>query len=234
MSNLQKVKKDKSQKIRFAVLATDTVLFTFRDGMLYVRLIPVNLPPYFNNIHGLPGGLIHPEENAEEATRRIIKDKGHIDPRNIYLEQLYTFSEVKRDPRGRVVAVAYLALAPWASFSKEEQKDSDVSQWFPVSALPKLAYDHRQIISVGLERLRSKIAFTTIISKLMPHEFTLTELENAYEAILDRGVDKRNFRKKILKLDVLEKSANERRGQRWRPAQLYKFSSGRVMQIDVL
>jgi 8-oxo-dGTP diphosphatase len=227
------MKPPSSKKLHFAVLAVDTVLFTFRDGRLYVRVMPVHLPPHFNHLVGLPGGLIRPDETAEQTAVRLLRDKAHISADHIYLEQLYTFSDVKRDPRGRVVAVAYMGVGSWTRFSKEEQKDTEQVRWVPVEHLPKLAYDHKDIISVGVERLRVQIASTTLISMLMPSEFTLTELEQAYETLLDREVDKRNFRKKIMKLGVLKKSAHQRRGQRSRPAQLYSFSTQKVEPIDV-
>ena len=193
------------KKLYFAVLAADTLLFTLRDGKLYIRLIPVHLPPHFNNLSGLPGGLIRPEETAEQTALRLLRDKAHVSAQHVYLEQLYTFSAIKRDPRGRVVAVAYLAVIPWSRLSKDEQKDADYARWFPVEHLPKLAYDHKEIISIGIKRLKSKATSTTLMAKLMPGEFTLTELEQAYESVLGRDIDKRNFRKKILKLDVLKK-----------------------------
>ncbi len=228
------MKKGNAKNLRFAILASDTVLLTLRDGQLFVRLIPVHIPPYFNHLKGLPGGLIKPHETARQTVLRLLRDKAHISEDHVHVRQLHTFDAIKRDPRGRVVAVAYLSLVPWTRLSKEEQKDTDKTGWFPVGHLPHLAYDHKEIISVGLSHLKEKVTSTTLMGKLMPGEFTLTELEQAYEAIVGMEIDKRNFRKKILKLDVLKKLPYERRGQRSRPAQLYGFKSAAVMAIGVL
>ncbi|MEO6536220.1 MAG: NUDIX domain-containing protein [Candidatus Paceibacterota bacterium] len=224
----------KNSELRFAVLSTDTTLFTVRDKQLFVRLVAIHRPPYYQNAWGLPGGLVHPSETAEIAALRHLKEKSHIDPRKIYVEQLFTFSKVDRDPRGRVVAVAYLALVPWEALSTPEQEDTDDSKWVPVTRATKLAYDHDEILSVGTKRLRSRLTYTTLISKLMPEEFTLTELEVAYECILKAGLDKRNFRKKILKLDVLKESPYKRSGDKHRPAQFYSFVSKKVHEIEVI
>lgn len=220
-------------ELRFAVLAADTVVFMVSDNQLWVRLIPVHVPPHFLHLAGLPGGLLAPTETAEQAAlRHVVKKGGLISPR-VYLEQLYTFSQVERDPRGRVVAVAFLGLtSPVAPLEQHEEKS--LAWWAPVAKLPKLAYDHRQIIATGLERLRSRVTYTTLISQLMPREFTLTELENMYEVILDRAIDKRNFRKKLHNLRALEQLSRERRGEKHRPAKLYRFRSPEVQPLAMV
>ena len=220
--------------IKFAVLATDTVLFTVHDGTLFVRLISVNNPPHFPHMHGLPGGLIAPKETAEEAAERHLETKAQIVPSKVYTEQLYTFSTIDRDPRGRVVAVAYLALVPWEKLSTAEQADTFETRWYPVSEVGKLAYDHNEILSVAIKRLQSRITYTTLLSKVMPKEFTLTELEQTYESVIKTDLDKRNFRKKILKLKILTALPRKRTGGRFRPAQLYRFTLDKVREIEVL
>lgn len=222
------------EHLRFAVLAVDAAIFTINDGELLVRLIPVERPPHFVNAKGLPGGLVHPNETAEDAALRQVEDKAHIDSKHIYIEQLATFSEVKRDPRGRVVAVAYLALAPWEKLSPEERAGDSESWWAPATKPGKLAYDHTAMLAVALKRLCSRVGYTTVVKKLMPKEFTLTELEKAYEAILGKNLDKRNFRKKILKLNILTELPNKRTGGKFRPAQLYTFTTSSVDEIEVL
>jgi 8-oxo-dGTP diphosphatase len=154
--------------LRFAVLATDVALVTVRDGKLLVRLTPVHRPPHFPNAKGLPGGLIDPKETAEEAVARILKTKGGIQSVGVYLEQLYTFSEINRDPRGRVVAVAYIALTPWESLSSSEQADTCDAWWVPITEARGLAYDHDSIVSTAQSRLRSRARYTTVIAKLLP------------------------------------------------------------------
>lgn len=223
-----------SEPLHFAVIAADAVLFTLRDSKLLVRLTKINRPPYFPSSRGFPGGLIHPKETAEEATRRIIESKAGIPADKLYVEQLYTFSAIGRDPRGRVVAVAYLTLVPWEKLSISEREDTEEAWWSPVSRATKMAYDHNEILSVALGRLRSRITYTTLIEKLMPEEFTITELEHCYEGILKADLDKRNFRKKILKLGIITPIPKKKSGGRSRPAQLYRFASKKVTEIEVL
>lgn len=221
-------------ELHFAVLAADTTIFTVRDGRLFVRLIPVHLPPYFLHLAGLPGGLLAPSETADQAATRHSTAKGRIAPEHLYLEQLGTFSAINRDPRGRVVAVAYLGLAAAANLSTTTEGDSDAAWWAPVDRLPKLAYDHREIIRSGVDRLRSRITYTTLIAQLMPREFTLTELEQAYETILGTDIDKRNFRKKVLKANVLQELPRTRAGVQHRPAKLFAFRSRTVEVVALI
>ncbi len=219
--------------LRFAVLAVDVALMTVRDGRLLIRLAPVHRPPHFPNSMGLPGGLIDPKETAEEAAVRIVKTKGHIES-TTYIEQLYTFSELARDPRGRVVAVGYTALIPWDNLSTRERENTDDAWWTPIEEARGLAYDHDLILKTAHLRLRARATYTTIVAKLMPKEFTLTELEMVYESILKTNLDKRNFRKKILKMHVLTALNRKRTGGAFRPAELYSFSSSVVKEIEVL
>ena len=215
---------------QFVILAADVVLLTLRDGELLVRLIPVERPPYFVGARGLPGGLLRPDETAEDTALRQVADKAGVRKGAVYTEQLATFSRVNRDPRGRVVAVAYLALIPWSSLNAVEQQ----GEWVPVREATKLAYDHDEIIATALVRLRSRISHSTLLAKLLPNEFTLTELEEAYELILGRAVDKRNFRKKIAKLGVLKELAQYKKGGKHRPARLYRFRTSHIEAIEVL
>jgi 8-oxo-dGTP diphosphatase len=220
--------------LRFAVLASDVVLFTIHEGTLLVRVTRVDRPPYFPNTKGLPGGLIDPTETAEEAAARLLKDKACISPSGVHLEQLYTFSAIDRDPRGRVVAVAYIGLVPWESLGDTERANTPEAWWANPETLQGLAYDHDQVLDSALKRLRSRVTYTTIMSKLMPAEFTLTELESAYESILATDLDKRNFRKKILKLNVLKPLKRKRTGGRFRPAELYAFMHESIHDIELI
>ena len=222
------------EHLRFATIATDVVPFTIKDGELLVRLIAVDRPPYFTHTKGLPGGLINPMETAEEAAVRHLEEKAGIGAKKTYIEQLYTFSSIDRDPRGRVLAVAYLALVPWEKLSHEERADTKESWWSSIKDAKRLAYDHDEMLTTALARLRSRVTYTTVISKLMTSAFTLTELEQAYESIVKTDLDKRNFRKKILKLGILKPLSRLRTGGRFRPAQLYGFVSNKVEEIDVL
>lgn len=209
------------EELRFAILATDVVLFTVRDGELLVRLMRVENDPRFPIGKGFPGGLILPHETGRDSAQRHLHKKVGISPDSVHMEQLFTFSKVDRDPRGRVVAIAYIAVVPWEALSQEEQRDTDISWWSPISRAKKLAYDHDTMLSTALERLRSR---ADLIGRLMPKEFTLTELEKLFEVVLGKKLDKRNFRKRMLKLKMVKKLSTMRRGGRFRPAQLYAFS----------
>lgn len=216
------------------MLATDTVLFTYRSGGLFVRLIRIERPPHYVHAKGFPGGLIRPSETAESAADRQLEERGHITASKVYAEQLYTFSTINRDQRGRVVSVAYLAFVPWDELSPKEQEDSAEAWWSPVHEVRRLAYDHDAIFALSRARFAARVSYSTIISKIMPHEFTLTELEKAYESVTGKNLDKRNFRKKLLKLKILKELQHKRRGGRFRPAKLYAFASKKVASIEVL
>ncbi|MCH7598102.1 NUDIX hydrolase, partial [Patescibacteria group bacterium] len=151
-------------KLRFAVLATDIALFRVFDKKLHVLLVRVHRPPHFIHKWGLPGGLIHPKETADKAAVRLLREKGEI--RDVYIEQLYTFSEVKRDPRGRVVSVAYIGLVPENKVLRLDD-DSGI-RWYSVRELPKLAYDHNEIIRAAVERMQGKLEYTNIVCNLLP------------------------------------------------------------------
>ena len=223
-----------TKHIRFAVLAADTALFTLSESKLLVRLIKIHRPPFFVDDAGLPGGLLNPKENAEEAASRHVGEKSDIKNQALYFEQLHTFSEVNRDPRGRVVAVAHLALIPWEKLSLKEKQNSKEAWWSEIKNAKGLAYDHDDVLSLALKRLQFQIKFTTVISKLMPKEFTLSDLETAYEEILKTDLDKRNFRKKILKLNIVKQVKGKRTGGKFRPAQLYSFSLTQVKEIGMV
>jgi 8-oxo-dGTP diphosphatase len=221
------------EHLRFAVLAADAAIFTLRDGTLLVRMTKIDRPPHYPGDKGLPGGLIHPKETAEEAVVRLGAEKAGINLSKSHVEQLYTFSKIDRDPRGRVVAVGYLALIPWENLSTGERADTSEHWWADPRGLHGLAYDHDEMLHTALTRLRSRITYTTLISKLMPKEFTLTELEKTYETLLGEDLDKRNFRKKILKLKILKTLPHKKSSGPFRPAQLYGFASSTISNIEV-
>jgi 8-oxo-dGTP diphosphatase len=145
-----------------------------------------------------------------------------------------TFSEVNRDKRGRVVSVAYLALVPWENLSVEDQMSNAELAWMPVTKLKHLAYDHDHMLKVALDRLASRATYTTIISKLMPEEFTLTSLEQAFEVVTGKPLDKRNFRKKVDALGIIRYVNKKTSGSRHRPAKLYEFKSTKVLTLEIL
>lgn len=218
-------KNNKSKNIKFAILATDVVLFAIDQNELKVLLIKIANNPFYSNELALPGGLILPEETAEDSVFRHMRSKAKIE--KTYIEQLYTFSSIKRDPRGRVVSVAYIGLIPKCNTDKN-------IKWVSIKKIPTLAYDHNEIIKKAIERLKTKIEYTTIIQGLLPKDFTLSDLQNTYEIILNKKYDKRNFRKKILSLGFLKPIGKKRKGEPYRPADLYQFISKPDQVFNIL
>lgn len=207
--------------IRFAALAVDIVCFRVVEGKLEVLLGKVTSENNaFKGQWAHIGGLIEVQETAEQAVDRLLADKAGI--KKIYKEQLYTFSDIDRDPRGRVVSVAYIALTDGDNIQDIESAGIE-TVWKPVSELKKLAYDHNHITGVAVERLQSKIIYTDIARYFMPHEFTLSDLQKVYEAVTGEGMDKRNFRKRILALDILKDTKKTIKKGVMRPASLYVF-----------
>lgn len=219
-----------SNKLKFAVLATDVALFTAHEGRLMTLLMTVNRPPHFDGVPGFPGGVLLPDETADECASRQLVEKGGIDAKHVYMEQLATFSEIGRDPRGRVVAVAYLALMPSKNM---EFKRGSGAYWQDVSAMPRLAYDHDDMLKSALKRLRSKVEYTNLIGQLMPAEFTLSELQATYETVLGRKLDKRNFRKKIRDVGLVKPTGKKRGGGAHRPAELYAMADKKVRITEI-
>lgn len=224
---MEKAKK----KWSLTALATDVVIFTVQSNQLKVLLIKMKKEPYMS-AWAVPGGLVNPNESVDQAAKRHLSAKTGV--YDVYLEQLYTFGEVKRDPYGRVVAVAYFALIPSAGLVlKTTEKYSNVA-WVPVKKLPSLAYDHKEIICVAVERLKAKLGYTTISYSLLPKEFSLSELQNVYEIILGKDLDKRNFRKKILARGLVQATGEVRRGEASRPAALFAFKKRISQLVDLL
>lgn len=217
------------ESLRFAVMAVDIITFAFIEGVLYGLVSPVNRPPHYINTTGFLGGIVDAKETAEEASTRVLKQKATLD--KIYLEQLYTFSAVERDKRNRVVSVAYLALVRPEVARTYQHADA---RFVPVKQLTKLAYDHDEMLLSALGRLRGKLTYTTIAQYLLPKQFTLSELQNVYEVILQKEIDKRNFRKKILALDIVRETGKMQEGVKNRPAALYEFTSQKIKELPVL
>ncbi len=222
--------KNLNQKYKFTVIATDVVIFTIEEKVLKVLLIKMNKHPYKNH-WALPGGLVKPEESVDHSAQRNLKEKTGVV--NVYLEQLYTFGEINRDPFGRVVSVAYFALMPTKGVKLKTSKEYKDVKWFEVKELPNLAYDHKNMVNLAVKRLQAKLEYTNIVFSLLPKEFALSELQLIYEIILDKKLDKRNFRKKILSLNLLEKTEKKSKGAN-RPAQLYKFKERKPQIVNII
>jgi len=204
-------------------VTVDVVIFTIRDGALSVLLVKRGIEPHLG-AWAIPGGFVLDHESLDEAALRELREETGV--ADVYLEQLYTFGDPRRDPRGRVVTVAYYALIATDRATLQAGTDTVDARWWPVSALPEqLAFDHAHILEYALQRLRAKIGYTTVGFQLLPAEFTLSDLQAVYEAILGRPLDKRNFRKRIEQLDVLVPLEKSRRAGPSRPARLYSFRS---------
>ena len=213
------------------VVAVDVVVFTLIKNELNVLLLELSEEP-FSGIWALPGGLVTNNETLEESAHRHLATKASI--KNAYIEQLYTFGNPKRDPKGWVVSVAYMALLPEQIEDLKTIERYKSIAWHPVKSLPSLAYDHPEIIKMGVKRLQGKLSYTNIVYTLLPEEFTLTELQEVYESILGHELDKRNFRKKIDSLDLVIKLDKKTKGGAHRPASLYRFKKMTPQEVEIL
>jgi 8-oxo-dGTP diphosphatase len=205
------------------ILTVDSVVLQLIDNELFVLLIQRENEP-FKGAWALPGGYNPAGETTHAAMGRILKAKAGIDNDKLKLvEQLYTFDTVARDPRGHAVSVTYMGLGK--DIVPESSRTTQNPQFFPVNNLPDLAYDHAKIIKYAHERLQSKVTYTNAVFALLDPFFTLSQLQAAYEAILCRPLDKRNFRKKFLSLDLIHATSEMQRDGAHRPARLYAFNS---------
>jgi 8-oxo-dGTP diphosphatase len=209
-------------------VTTDIVVFTIRHETLKVLLIKRAEDPYLGS-WALPGGFVGIDESLDAAAARELDEETGVT--DVYLEQLYTFGQPDRDPRERVITVAYYALIPSDRIQIRAATDAEAVGWFGLPELPRLAFDHERILAMALERLRAKLDYSTIALQFMPQEFTLTELQSVYEQILGEPIDKRNFRKRILALDAIEATDRERRDGAHRPAKLYRAIDRETVRI---
>lgn len=219
-----------TKKYPYAVIATDVVIFTVDNGELKVLLMGMQKAP-FSGTKAMPGGLVKPNESVDTAARRILLEQTTLS--DIYMEQLYTFGRVDRDPFGRVVSVAYMALLPDAKEVKTNGNYSDIT-WVSVKNIPKLAYDHKEILQTAVARLKNKLSYTNVAFSLLPNKFTLTQLQTLYEIILGTKLDKRNFRKKILQLDMLKQARGINQDGKGRPASMYEFKTRKAKNIELI
>lgn len=203
-----------------AALTVDCVVFGLDETDLKVLLIQRKLAP-FQHAWALPGGFVRVDETLDEAARRELEEEAGV--RDVYLEQLYSFGALDRDPRERTVTVAYYALAKLSDHNIRAATDAMGVGWFALDDLPKLAFDHANIVTTAQERLRGKVRYAPIGFELLPPRFSLTQLQRLYEIVLGTELDKRNFRKKILSMDLLVETDEVEQGVRHRAARLYKF-----------
>jgi 8-oxo-dGTP diphosphatase len=213
-----------------AALAVDCVVFGLDEG-LRIMLIQRDLPPFLGR-WALPGGFVRLDETLEEAALRELREETGLS--RVYLEQLRAFSALDRDPRERVVSMAFSALVKPSEHEVRAATDARDAAWFPVNDLPRLAFDHARIVGFAVDELRKKIRREPIGIELLPPRFTLTQLQKLYETILEKPLDKRNFRKKVLASGLFIELPEMEKDVAHRAARLYRFDrrSGRGLDID--
>lgn len=215
-----------NQKIKIAV---DAIVFGYSENQLHVLLIKQKFG-LLKNQWALVGGFVKDNETLTEAVHRELKEESGI--QTTYLEQLYTFGDnLIRDPRFRVVSVAYFALVNSTKLILKADSDADDARWFPITELPNLAFDHNEILDLAYKRLQNKLTYQPIGFDLLPKYFLFSELENLYCTILNKEIDRRNFRKKILSFGIIEETENFGAKGKGRPAKLFKFNKQKYNKL---
>ena len=213
-----------------SVFSIDCVIFGLDEGELKILLIERNEEP-LKDWWALPGYLVERDESLDYAAERILYELTGL--RDIYMDQFYTFGDVNRHPQGRVVTVAYYAMIR-LNGSKDLKPVTNYARkavWIPVNDLPNLAFDHGKIFGKGFEKIRNKISYQPIAFELLPEKFTLTQLQHLYEIILNKKLDKRNFRKKMLNYGILKGLDEKQKGVSYRAAKLYKFDKRKYSRL---
>jgi 8-oxo-dGTP diphosphatase len=211
-------------------VAVDVVIFRVAQDELQALVVKIKHGPCRGR-WAFPGGLVAAGETLDGAARRELTAKTSL--RGIYLEQLFTFGDPRRNPEAHVVSTAYFALLPTTAADVQPGTKYSEAAWLGVERLPALAYDHNRVAKIALDRLRAKIAYTNVVYGLLPREFTLSELQRVYEVILGRSLDRRNFRKALLDSGLLRRLARQRRGAH-RPAALYAFRERRLCNLELV
>ncbi len=212
-----------------AALTVDCVVFGLDDESLKVMLIERAIKP-FKGKWALPGGFVNVGESLDDAAERELREETGL--RQVFLEQLYTFGNPKRDPREHVVSVAYFALTNLEGHDVKADTDAANAAWFAVDDLPQLAFDHEAIVEAALDRLKGKVRYRPVGFELLPEKFTLTQMQKMYEMILEKEMDKRNFRKKVLKLGVLRDTNEVQKDVSHRAAKLYEFDEKAYRKLE--
>lgn len=210
-------------------LTVDCVVFGLDEGELKLLLIQRAREPFLG-CWALPGGFVNMDEDLESAAQRELREETGVT--DLYLEQLYTFGAPDRDPRERVVSVAYFALVNLAEHPVNAASDAGDAAWFQVTDLPNLAFDHALVIETALTRLKGKVRYQPIGFELLPEKFTLTQLQKLYETVLETALDKRNFRKKILAMGFLEELDEVQKDVAHRAARLYRFNAEKYASLS--
>lgn len=201
-------------------LSVDCVIFGYKEGKLQVALIERKNEP-FKGKWAIPGGFVEGDETVEEAAARELQEETGLS--KIYLQQFQVFSEPNRDPRGRVITVAFFALIDAEKCELVASADASKAVWWPIDNLPDLSFDHDIIFTTALKALRIAIKNQPLAFELLPKKFTLTQLQKLYEEVFSQSIDKRNFRKKVAKMDFIQGTGEVTKGAKHRPAMLYVF-----------
>lgn len=211
-------------------VTVDIVIFTIKEKKLKVLLVKRNIEP-FKERWAVPGGFVRIEESLEEAAKRELQEETGV--RDVYLEQLYTFGDPKRDPRGRVITVSYMALINSDKIELEAKTDVSDVQWFPMEKLPPVAFDHKKILDYALQRLKWKFEYTAVGFSLLEREFTISQVQDIYEIVFNKEFDKRNFAKKLLSLKILQEE-RIKKDVSHRPPMLYSLKKDVPRVVEIL
>lgn len=209
-------------------VAVDAVVFGYKNKALYVLLVKQRFGVNKNK-WVVPGGFVLDDESLAQAVTRELKEEANVSVN--YLEQLYTFGDVERDSRGRVISVAYFGLVDPEKFDLQADTDTIEARWFGGDELPSLAYDHNQIVQLAQDRLAAKLHYQPVGFDLLPKEFPFSDLEQLYKTILGKDIDRRNFRKKMLSFGVLEETDKIRKIGSGRPAKLFSFNKKKYQEL---
>ena len=210
-------------------VTVDLVIFIVNADKLKVLLVKRAHEP-FAGMWSIPGGFLKAEETLDGAAIRVMKEKTGV--KEVYLEQLYTFGRPDRDPRARVITVTYFALIPWQNLVQPESGKVTELAWHPADQLPDLAFDHQEILTYAISRLRAKAGYSNIVYGLLPLRFRLSDLQRIYEIIIDKTLDKRNFRKRMLATGLLKETGQKEIIGAHRPAMLYCFKKREFVVLD--
>lgn len=211
-------------------IAVDAVVFGYQKSKLYVLLIQQKFGSQ-NTYWALPGGLVKEDEALIEAVKRELKEETNVSVN--YLEQLYTFGDdISRDPRNRVISVAYFALVDSSKLTLIANTDADNVSWVEVDKIPNLAFDHNEIIQIAIKRLKDKLTYQPIGFDLLPNKFLFSHLENLYTTIIGKEIDRRNFRKKMMSFGFIRETEEYATKKTGRPAKLYAFDIAEYKRLE--
>ena len=209
-------------------VAVDIVLFGYAGQQLHLLLIRRKYAPFADG-WALPGGFVLEDEDLDAAVARELREEAGV--ADVYLEQLYTFGAVARDPRRRVVSVAYYGLVKPEKFELSATADSLEARWFRLAGLPALAFDHAEIIAVAQQRLQAKVTYQPVGFELLPDKFLFSDLQRLYETLLGRELDRRNFRKKMLSFGIVEETGEKQQHVAHRAGGLFRFNKARYAEM---